>query len=458
DLLCAFFPIASLSPEEQNEVEEIWKPNESFLGKKAHQIFDKIKESILSSLNLYKRRESKEWKYHWERAKFSNGLDGKWKDVIQIKESLSVVDKTIEVLKRKISGSRRRPKIDDHFELTLPAVTKNEMGWYRCVKHTEKTIHVASMYYVDVISNISSRLVFYSGENESKKIENGMQRTFKEFQLHSRGVPTEWSACSRCGPKGGETRRKIKCIVSPIDGVEIHEFANSRLSYMQIFGEIPCRSSLIPNKLRSELWKIEDVEEIAKCHVPCRNASMQTTRIIEEKNEFGRKAVADVLPRGEYRLNERLPPLRKAVQRNTIRAIEKDPYVLSCGLGEEGVQWKLNEIYISSTILALVYPDNRIFINAEHQLIIKYLTMDDDNTFYSCHTAEGEVIRTFSLTVNQNKQQREIIAYVNFGIRFGAFVLILIMVLSVVLNTSVQSEIYRRAASIQKFQQTQRNR
>uniref|UniRef100_A0A915A5Z0 Ig-like domain-containing protein n=1 Tax=Parascaris univalens TaxID=6257 RepID=A0A915A5Z0_PARUN len=33
-----------LSPEEQNEVEEIWKPNESFLGKKAHQIFDKIKE------------------------------------------------------------------------------------------------------------------------------------------------------------------------------------------------------------------------------------------------------------------------------------------------------------------------------------------------------------------------------------------------------------------------------
>uniref|UniRef100_A0A914S2G4 Uncharacterized protein n=1 Tax=Parascaris equorum TaxID=6256 RepID=A0A914S2G4_PAREQ len=85
---------------------------------------------------------------------------------------------------------------------------------------------------------------------------------------------------------------------------------------------------------------------------------------------------------------------------------------------------KFSKISSTHTILALVYPDNRIFINAEHQLIIKYLTMDDDNTFY----------------------------------RFGAFVLILIMVLSVVLNTSVQSEIYRRAASIQKFQQTQRNR
>uniref|UniRef100_A0A9J2NZK4 Ig-like domain-containing protein n=1 Tax=Ascaris lumbricoides TaxID=6252 RepID=A0A9J2NZK4_ASCLU len=447
-----------LSPEEQNEVEEVWKPNESFLGKKTHQIFDKIKEAIISSLDFYKKKEGEQWKYHWEWAKFSNGLDGKWKDVVEIKDSLSIVDKTIEVLKRKIIGSRRRPKIDDHFELTLPAVTKNEMGWYRCVKRTENTIHVTNMYYVDAISNISSRLVFYSDENESNKIANGMQRIFKEFKLHSRGVLTEWSACSRCGSKGGETRRKIKCIVSPIDGVKIDEFGNNPISYIQIFGEIPCRSSLVPNKLRNELWKIEDVEEIATCHISCRNASMQGTRIIEDTNEFGRKTIVDILPRGEYRLNERLPPLRKAIQRNTIRAIEKDPYVLSCGIGEEGVQWKLNEIYISSTILALIYPDNRIFINAEHQLIIKYLTMDDDNTFYSCHTAEGEVIRTFSLTVNQNKQQREIIAYVNFGIRFGAFILILIMVLSVVLNTSVQSEIFRRIASIEKFKQTQRIR
>lgn len=34
----------SLSPEEQTEVEEVWKPNESFIGKKIRQIIDKVKE------------------------------------------------------------------------------------------------------------------------------------------------------------------------------------------------------------------------------------------------------------------------------------------------------------------------------------------------------------------------------------------------------------------------------
>lgn len=72
------------------------------------------------------------------------------------------------------------------------------------------------IYSINIFRTIASLQVFYSDENESNKIANGMQRIFKEFKLHSRGVLTEWSACSRCGSKGGETRRKIKCIVSVI--------------------------------------------------------------------------------------------------------------------------------------------------------------------------------------------------------------------------------------------------
>uniref|UniRef100_A0A183V3B3 Ig-like domain-containing protein n=1 Tax=Toxocara canis TaxID=6265 RepID=A0A183V3B3_TOXCA len=348
--------------------------------------------------------------------------------------------------------------------LNLPAVTRNEMGWYRCVRRKSDTIRVSNMYFVDAISNISSRIVcffflhyaFYWDEAESQNIAKGMERSFPKFKLRSRGVFTEWSPCSRCGSRGGETRRKIKCILSPVDNVSLDEFGDGPIPYMPLFGDIPCRSSLVPNELRKELWKIEDVNEIGACQVPCRNTSIERTRIIQGINQFGRKTIVDLLLPGEYRLNERLPPLRKPVERNTIKALENDPYILSCGLGEGGVQWMLNEIYISSLLLAELYPDDRIYINAEHQLVIKSLTLDDDNSFYSCHTAEGEVIRTFSLTVNQNKQQREIVAYVNFGIRFGAFVLILIMMLSVVLNTSVQSEKYRRSTAIDKFEKAQK--
>lgn len=35
-------------------------------------------------------------------------------------------------------------------------------------------------------------------------------------------------------------------------------------------------------------------------------------------NEMGRKTIIDVLPPGEYQINERLPPLRKKVVRKTI--------------------------------------------------------------------------------------------------------------------------------------------
>lgn len=40
----------SLSPEEQTEVEEIWKPNESFIGKKIRRIIDKVKEVWMSNI------------------------------------------------------------------------------------------------------------------------------------------------------------------------------------------------------------------------------------------------------------------------------------------------------------------------------------------------------------------------------------------------------------------------
>uniref|UniRef100_A0A0R3QE31 Ion_trans domain-containing protein n=1 Tax=Brugia timori TaxID=42155 RepID=A0A0R3QE31_9BILA len=60
-------------------------------------------------------------------------------------------------------------------------------------------------------------------------------------------------------------------------------------------------------------------------------------------------------------------------------------------------------------------------------------------------------LRTFSLVVNKGKQRQEIVEYVNFGIRYGAFLLIILMVLSITLNVSVQSEKHRRDTAIERY-------
>ncbi|VDK62414.1 unnamed protein product [Anisakis simplex] len=160
-----------LSPEEQNEVEEVWKPNESFLGKKTRVIYDRIKEALLAAVNVHKKSDPKEWDYSWEKAELTHSWKGDWWNVIGIDDSLSIADKTMEVLRRKMRGGGKRPKLGDHFELRLPAVTKHEMGWYRCVKrlHTNDSddrngdiIQVANMYFVDAISNITSNVVSFN--------------------------------------------------------------------------------------------------------------------------------------------------------------------------------------------------------------------------------------------------------------------------------------------------------
>ncbi|VDM51527.1 unnamed protein product [Toxocara canis] len=54
----------------------------------------------MSSFDFYKKQERDEWEYSWEWAQLSTGWDGQWTNVIGMQQSLSVVDKTIEVLKR----------------------------------------------------------------------------------------------------------------------------------------------------------------------------------------------------------------------------------------------------------------------------------------------------------------------------------------------------------------------
>uniref|UniRef100_A0A1I7W2Y0 Transposase n=1 Tax=Loa loa TaxID=7209 RepID=A0A1I7W2Y0_LOALO len=89
-----------LSPEEQTEVEEVWKPNESFIGKKIRQIIDKVKEFILSEVERSGKQKTNEWEYIWEKADFEKGMKGWWRSIVNIDPTLSVAEKTISLIKK----------------------------------------------------------------------------------------------------------------------------------------------------------------------------------------------------------------------------------------------------------------------------------------------------------------------------------------------------------------------
>uniref|UniRef100_A0A915Q6Z2 Uncharacterized protein n=1 Tax=Setaria digitata TaxID=48799 RepID=A0A915Q6Z2_9BILA len=408
-----------LSPEEQTEVEEIWKPNESFIGKKIRQIIDKVKEFILSQVKHEIRQKMNEWNYNWERAGFNEGTDGLWKSVVDIDPSLSIAEKTISLIKKFMKREKSQPKLGDHFELILPRASRKDMGWYRCVRRTNNAIHVANMYYVDVVTNSTPEIVI----NDSADAHiQAMQHEFANYKLRSSAIATPWSECNNCNTSKGEKRRKIVCHLAIAPDVPYNIISNSSISYMQLFSHIPCRSSLVPIQLRSILWPIRDVVHVESCYAPCAKAKIQQTRLIMDKNEYGRNIIIDEIPPGEYRMNERLPPLRKAVKREAIQALENDPYILSCPYKEYGIFWALNETYISSSSLAEQYPDKRIYIDGDNRLVINYLKMEDDESFYSCHRGyDGDVLRTFSFIVNKGKQRQEIVEYINFGIRFAFY-------------------------------------
>lgn len=65
-----------------------------------------------------------------------------------------------------------------------------------------------------------------------------------------------------------------------------------------------------------------------------------------------------------------------------FQAFENDPYILSCPQKEFGIFWALNETYISSVSLLAQYPDKRIYIDGDNELIINYLKLEDDENFF----------------------------------------------------------------------------
>ncbi|MCP9263785.1 hypothetical protein DINM_007162 [Dirofilaria immitis] len=275
-----------------------------------------------------------QWDYTWEKANFDKGKKGQWRSVVDIDPTLSVAEKTISLIKKFMKRQPSEPKLGDHFELILPKISRKDMGWYRCIRRVNDIVHIANIYYIDVITNSTPEIII---NNSARNQMQAMRHKFTNFKLQSHAIATPWSECSKCDTKNGEKRRKIACYLSIAPGISYDLISNSTISYMQLFSDVPCRSSLVPFQIRNILWPIQDIVHVKNCFVQCTRAKIQQTRLIVAKNEFGRDIIIDEIPPGEYQMNERLPPLRKAVKREAIQAIENDPYILSCPQKEFGI-------------------------------------------------------------------------------------------------------------------------
>ncbi|VDN43824.1 unnamed protein product [Gongylonema pulchrum] len=94
-----------------------------------------------------------------------------------------------------------------------------------------------------------------------------MEYDFGSLKLRSRALATPWSECNRCGTSKGEKRRKIVCYLSLAPDVTYEAVSDTEISYMQMFAEVPCRSSLVPSQIRSVLWSIKDIVHVQSCYV-----------------------------------------------------------------------------------------------------------------------------------------------------------------------------------------------
>lgn len=81
---------------------------------------------------------------------------------------------------------------------------------------------------------------------------------------------------------------------------------------------MPCFSSLVPVDFRLKLQNLSTIEEFQTCQAICPFGKNET-RLVTDLDDDGNEIIKDELPPNEFGLFERLPPLKSAVSRKTIR-------------------------------------------------------------------------------------------------------------------------------------------
>ena len=89
-----------LAPDEEESIEEVWKPNDSFIGRSTRILKDRIKEA-LQKIQGIEKDESMKTSFDWEYISLDKR--GSWKSVMDLREPIIPSAKAKRVVERYLS-------------------------------------------------------------------------------------------------------------------------------------------------------------------------------------------------------------------------------------------------------------------------------------------------------------------------------------------------------------------
>uniref|UniRef100_A0AC34FRJ4 Ig-like domain-containing protein n=1 Tax=Panagrolaimus sp. ES5 TaxID=591445 RepID=A0AC34FRJ4_9BILA len=442
-----------LSPDDEDNVEDIWKPNDSFIARTIQFITDKFKKFV----SKYAGGDQISIKFVWEYLEMDSLSD--WELVIPEygKSTASPSEKAKRVVQSFLNrGKSTKEEIGNHFEIEIfNSQHFKHSGFYRCLRITSKNKieyvekKIEQLYFVDIFTSVYVTVrEVASVDDDENEVKNLPKLPHLSSNLiEAKWIIQKWGECNRCGKNVlGEQRRKIECVIEPKNGTTVTQLANSDVSFLTMFENVPCLSSLLSLKYRQKLQTIKNIEEFRSCQSLCLLPNDET-RKVKDVDDSGKEFVADELPPNEFSVFERLPPLRSSVIRKTVRGNEGDHLVLDCGQNNGDIFWRRDFKDLHSK--DLLSEDSKKYINSDGQLIFQVLDTSDAG-FYSCFTTPNVLQRTFRVYINKINKTEEIIMYVKIIIRYFTGFLIAILILRTILKTNANAEYRHRSAGVKR--------
>ncbi|XP_054706979.1 Ig-like V-type domain-containing protein FAM187A [Uloborus diversus] len=242
---------------------------------------------------------------------------------------------------------------------------------------------------------------------------------------------SEWSPCNRCGAVG--RRRKVGvCSIRKLDPSKPSKPVDSPL-FSEYRKGIPCRSSLLPKKIRDLSIVVNTKSEfvIGFCQIPCPSES----GIVVVTDSSGKMLDTVDNSQGIYSMQQPLPPLPDLVKRKTLYGEEGSPILMTCPGNTEGkfFVWR-NESFVINPSKVHVRTKGRVKIDLANNLIIRQLRYSD-SAIYSCWD-DKKLVGTVRLQVTEKALSRRYRIYIlNLGV---LFVFLVILMISVTLCKNVR--------------------
>uniref|UniRef100_A0A7E4ZWR0 SH3 domain-containing protein n=1 Tax=Panagrellus redivivus TaxID=6233 RepID=A0A7E4ZWR0_PANRE len=219
-----------LSPEAESDIEELWKPTDSFIGRAIRVLKDKVRKTVRKLAPDAENEGPEKVSFRWEYQPPMQGAE--WTPAIDLHEPKGLAAKAAKVISGFMSKDKSTVEIGDHYELEVVKANHSlHTGFYRCLRVGQRRQVIEAAYFVDVVTDAVAEVAAETDEAANTKAE-GEFITDVNDEAEAVWRSSPWSECNVCGDGEGEQRRRIECVVQPKPNASIEKLATSNLHFL----------------------------------------------------------------------------------------------------------------------------------------------------------------------------------------------------------------------------------